>query len=81
MTPFPNANLVSIPLIFISPPKGPPQGERAHRAGGVRRADQEQHGVEQPCACLQDPVMVNSVGLKKPERIEAMGGIFLLALL
>jgi transposase len=59
----------------------PPQGEMAHSAGEVLRAYKEQHGVEQNFAFLKDPVIVNSLFLKKPERIEALGLILLLALL
>jgi transposase len=59
----------------------PTAGEMAHRAGEVLRAYKEQHGVEQNFAFLQDPVMVNSLLLKKPERIEALGLVLLLALL
>ena len=56
-------------------------GEMAHRAGEVLRAYKEQHGVEQNFAFLKDPVIVNSLFLKKPERIEALGLVLLLALL
>lgn len=59
----------------------PTQGEMAHSAGEVLRAYKEQHGVEQNFAFLQDPVIVNSLFLKKPERIEALGLVFFLALL
>lgn len=59
----------------------PTQGEMAHRAGDVLRAYKEQHGVEQNFAFLKDPVIVNSLFLKKPERIEALGLVVLLALL
>jgi transposase len=59
----------------------PTQGEMAHSAGEVLRAYKEQHGVEQNFAFLKDPVIVNSLFLKKPERIEALGLILLLALL
>jgi transposase len=59
----------------------PTQGEMAHRAGDVLRAYKEQHGVEQNFAFLKDPVIVNSLFLKKPERIEALGLVLLLALL
>ena len=45
------------------------------------RAYKEQHGVEQNFAFLKDPVIVNSLFLKKPERIEALGLVLLLALL
>lgn len=59
----------------------PTEGEMAHRAGEVLRAYKEQHGVEQNFAFLKDPVIVNSLFLKKPERLEALGLVLLLALL
>jgi hypothetical protein len=59
----------------------PTQGEMAHSAGEVLRAYKAPHGVEQHCAFLQDLVMVNSLFLKKPERLEAWGLVLLLALL
>src|SRR5262245_40580339 len=59
----------------------PTAGDMAHRAGEVLRAYKEQHGVEQNFAFLKDPVIVNSLFLKKPERIEALGLVLLLALL
>jgi transposase len=59
----------------------PTAGEMAHRAGDVLRAYKEQHGVEQNFAFLKDPIIVNSLFLKKPERIEALGLVLLLALL
>jgi transposase len=59
----------------------PTEGEMAHRAGEVLQAYKEQHGVEQNFAFLKDPIIVNSLFLKKPERIEALGLVLLLALL
>jgi len=59
----------------------PTQGEMAHSAGEVLWAYKEQHGVEQNFAFLKDPLIVNSLFLKKPERIEALGLVLLLALL
>jgi transposase len=59
----------------------PTQGEMAHSAGEVLRAYKAQHGVEQNFAFLKDPLIVNSLFLKKPERIEALGLVLLLALL
>jgi transposase len=59
----------------------PTAGEMAHKAGEVLRAYKEQHGVEQNFAFLKDPVIVNSLFLKKPERIAALGLVLLLALL
>ena len=59
----------------------PTEGEMAHRAGDVLRAYKEQHGIEQNFGFLKDPLIVNSLFLKKPERIEALGLVLLLALL
>jgi transposase len=59
----------------------PTEGEMAHSAGDLLRAYKEQHGVEQNFAFLKAPVIVNSLFLKKPERIEALGLVLLLALL
>src|SRR5262249_2631012 len=59
----------------------PTQGELGHSAREVLRAYKEQHGVEQNFAFLKDPVIVNSLFLKKPARIEALGLVLWLALL
>jgi len=59
----------------------PLAGEMAHTARDVLRAYKEQHGIEQNCGFLKDPLIVNSLCLKKPERIEALGLGLLLALL
>src|SRR5215510_9380994 len=59
----------------------PTEGEMAHSAGEILRAYKEQHGIEQNFAFLKAPVMVNSLFLKKPERIEALGLVLWLALL
>jgi len=59
----------------------PTAGEMAHQAGDVLRAYKEQHGIEQNYGFLKDPLIVNSLFLKKPERIEALGLVLLLALL
>ena len=59
----------------------PTAGEMAHRAGDVLQAYKEQHGIEQNYGFLKDPLIVNSLFLKKPERIEALGLVLLLALL
>jgi len=66
---------------FVLLTKVPPTGAMAHSAREVLQAYKEQHGVEQNFAFLKDPVIVNSLFLKKPERIEALGLILLLALL
>src|SRR4029450_6261630 len=66
---------------FVLMTNVPTAGERAHRAGDVLRAYKEQHGIEQNDGFLKDPLIVNSLFLKKPERIEALGLVLLLALL
>jgi hypothetical protein len=59
----------------------PTAGEMAHTAGNVRRAYKEQHGIEQNYGFLKDPLIVHSLFLKQPERLEALGLVLLLALL
>jgi transposase len=53
----------------------------AHSASEVLAAYKEQHGMEQNYGFLKDPQIVNALFLEKPERIEALGLILLLALL
>jgi transposase len=59
----------------------PTTGDLAHSARDVLTVYKDQHGTEQNYGFLKDPVIVNSLFLKKPERIEALGLILLLALL
>jgi len=59
----------------------PTAGELAHSARDILTVYKEQHGTEQNYGFLKDPVIVNSLFLKKPDRIEALGLILLLALL
>jgi transposase len=59
----------------------PTAGHLAHRARDLLSVYKEQHGTEQNYGFLKDPVIVNSLFLKKPERIEALGLVLLLALL
>jgi transposase len=47
----------------------------------IAKSYKNQHGVEQNFAFLKDPLIVNSRFLKKPERIEVLGLVLLLALL
>jgi hypothetical protein len=56
-------------------------GDLAHSARDILTVYKDQHGTEQHYGFLKDPVMVNSLFLKKPERIEALGFVLLLALL
>lgn len=57
------------------------EGEGAYDARSILKAYKEQHGIEQNFAFLKDPVIVNDLFLKKPERIEALGLVLLIALL
>jgi len=59
----------------------PTEGGLAHRAGDVLKSYKDQYGIEQNFSFLKDPLIVNSLFLKKPERIEALGLVLLLALL
>jgi transposase len=59
----------------------PTVADMGHRAGDVLKVYKEQHGTEQHYGFLKDPVIVNSLFLKNAERIEALGLVFLLALL
>jgi len=59
----------------------PTAGHLAHSARELLTVYKEQHGTEQNYGFLKDPVIVNSLFLKKPERIEALGLVLLLALL
>jgi transposase len=59
----------------------PTAGDLAHNARDILAVYKEQHGTEQNYGFLKDPVIVNSLFLKKPERIEALGLVLLLALL
>jgi len=59
----------------------PEEGEAAHSGAQILKVYKEQHGIEQNFGFLKDPVIVNSLFLKKPHRIEALGLVLLLALL
>jgi transposase len=59
----------------------PTGGPLAHSARDVLTVYKDQHGTEQNYGFLKDPVIVNSLFLKKEERIEALGLVLLLALL
>jgi transposase len=51
----------------------PTAGDMAHSARDILTVYKDQHGTEQNYGFLKDPVIVNSLFLKKPERIEALG--------
>jgi transposase len=59
----------------------PTAGDLAHSAREMLTVYKEQHGTEQNYGFLKDPGMVKSLFRKKPERIEVLGLVCLLALL
>lgn len=59
----------------------PLQGDTAQTGVELLHAYKEQHGIERNFSFLKDPLIVNDMFLKKPERIEVLGAILLLALL
>jgi transposase len=50
-------------------------------AGELLRLYKSQSGIEQNFGFLKDPIIVNSIFLKTPRRIEALGLVLLIALL
>jgi len=56
-------------------------GDMAHSPVDVLAAYKEQHGIERNFGFLKDPLIVNDLFLKKPERIEVLGLILLISLL
>ena len=66
---------------FVRRTTVPTAGDLAQSARDVLTVSKEQHGTEQNDGLLKEPVMVKSVSLTKPERIEVLGLVCLLALL
>jgi transposase len=57
------------------------EGEIRYDSKAILGLYKEQYGIEQDFGFLKDPVIVNSVFLKKPQRIEVLGLILLTSLL
>jgi transposase len=57
------------------------EGKMAHSPVEVLKACKDQYGIEQNFGFLKDPVIVNSIFLKKAERIEVLGLVLLISLL
>lgn len=66
---------------FILLTNRPTQGEDAQSAEDLLRSYKAQDGIERNYSFLKDPLIVNDLFLKKPERIEALGMILLMCLL
>ena len=67
-------------LITNVPPEGLPNSNIPY-GKTVLQAYKDQNGIEHNFSFLKDPVLINSVFLKKPKRIEALGLILVLSLL
>jgi transposase len=59
----------------------PFQGEKSRSGVELLRAYKDQYGIERNYSFLKDPLIVNDLFLKKPERVEVLGAILLIALL
>ena len=57
------------------------EGEKSYDSRGILEVYKDQHGIEQNFGFLKDPVIVNSIFLKRPDRIEVLGLVLLLSLL
>lgn len=68
-------------LITNVPVEGPPNSNVPYDGKKLLQAYKEQNGIEHNFSFLKDPVLLNSVFLKRPERIEALGLILVIALL
>ena len=66
---------------FVLLTNRPSQGEDAQSAEDLLRSYKAQDGIERNYSFLKDPLIVNDLFLKKPERIEALGMILLMCLL
>lgn len=66
---------------FVLLTNTPVSGDMAHSPIDVLSAYKEQYGIEHNFGFLKDPLIVNDLFLKKPERIEALGLILLISLL
>jgi transposase len=68
-------------LITNVPVEGPSNSDTPYDGKKILQAYKDQNGIEHNFSFLKDPVVINSVFLKKPERIEALGLILVISLL
>ena len=66
---------------FVMITNVPKEGENSYDSKKILKAYKDQYGIEQNFGFLKDPVIVNSIFLKNPERIEVLGLVLLLSLL
>ena len=62
-------------------PKVTEEKKKRYDSKAILETYKDQYGIEQDFGFLKDPVIVNSVFLKKPRRIEVLGLILLTSLL
>lgn len=58
---------------FVIVTNVPMDGEDGCNARSTLKANKDQHGIERNLGFIKGPLIVNSLFLKKPERIEVMG--------
>lgn len=75
------ARLRELAGCFVLLSNVPLEGEGAIDGGGLLRTYKGQYGVESDFAFLKDPLVVNDVFLKTPSRIDALGRVFIIALM
>ena len=56
------------------------KGDMSETGAELLQAYKEQNGIERNFSFLKDPLIVNDLFLKKPERIEVLGAVLLIAL-
>ena len=66
---------------FVMITNVPAHGENGYDSRAILKAYKDQYGIEQNFGFLKDPMIVNSVFLKKPQRIEVLGLVLLISLL
>jgi len=66
---------------FVLITNRPLKGEDAQTTEDILRTYKAQDGIERNFSFLKDPLIVNNIFLKKPQRIEALGMVLLLSLL
>jgi transposase len=59
----------------------PQEGNMAETGAGLLQAYKEQYGIEKNFSFLKDPLIVNDIFLKRPERIEVLGAVLLISLM
>ena len=66
---------------FVMITNVPAHGENGYDSLAILKAYKDQYGIEQNFGFLKDPMIVNSVFLKKPQRIEVLGLVLVISLL